>query len=746
MGSEEEKTVDNSANPKAVALVLGILAIGLFAYVETQRSSLRSQTEALQNDLKGFSSDKMETELLKRGFSKGGKDPSTFGSADGLSKSIADARERAGEDILAPSANSTDSTSDAKSTPLSSTEFPPNDEQPVSIPLVATPSEAPADAGPADAGAEVNVNSIVPGKCEDTHSDCTGWARNGECISNKDWMLGVPGDASNPGHCLVSCGACQPAKATGMLDTSNPIPDQQSAPAETVGATGAAIAAGPAAAVDNMGAAGAGVTTVATDGTAAAPAEAAAAVVQECKDLSPNCRTWSLHGECERNVEYMIGGDGYEGQCVMSCGKCSDAFAKEIAPLTTAIQDGSALQDPNLSAKVTRVEDRPLKWPQKKTSAGRVCVGLSTATCQRGLHNPAAEILEASDRSIVAGVGGPTGCTEAWGTLLTSNDQIPGALVMIYTLRKLSNVDRDIVVFVTPGVTTDYIKQLLAACVVVKQVTEPMDPSTHMGFVKLTLWLAVEYTTITFVEYDTWFRKDPSDLFQYTAPAAVKTAPHPRLTTELYGSYLFVLNPSRQTFYDMLSKVGTIDSAEVINEQTLYTERLFFSGYFETWTAIPSHMMEFQQDVVSTIVPELTNTRIRRIVKSMPPYTDDTIIDYTLIPAGGIFANLHVKPWMAGWRVPCAWECRYRKFHALYEAVAEEWWYSYYNLLDLPIPSERSLFSLMDSHDPLRLYDKKEYEQCLPFNCEVPDGFHMAGTDLAGTKPGRKKAKKRGLK
>eukprot|EP00854_Cymbomonas_tetramitiformis_P014870 gene14870-17581_t len=699
MGSEEEKTVDNSANPKAVALVLGILAIGLFAYVETQRSSLRSQTEALQNDLKGFSSDKMETELLKRGFSKGGKDPSTFGSADGLSKSIADARERAGEDILAPSANSTDSTSDAKSTPLSSTEFPPNDEQPVSIPLVATPSEAPADAGPADAGAEVNVNSIVPGKCEDTHSDCTGWARNGECISNKDWMLGVPGDASNPGHCLVSCGACQPAKATGMLDTSNPIPDQQSAPAETVGATGAAIAAGPAAAVDNMGAAaGAGVTTVATDGTAAAPAEAAAAVVQECKDLSPNCRTWSLHGECERNVEYMIGGDGYEGQCVMSCGKCSDAFAKEIAPLTTAIQDGSALQDPNLSAKVTRVEDRPLKWPQKKTSAGRVCVGLSTATCQRGLHNPAAEILEASDRSIVAGVGGPTGCTEAWGTLLTSNDQIPGV----------------------PEVVMGWGEQLREEVMAAVTGYELLQPPRR--------------------------GEDPSDLFQYTAPAAVKTAPHPRLTTELYGSYLFVLNPSRQTFYDMLSKVGTIDSAEVINEQTLYTERLFFSGYFETWTAIPSHMMEFQQDVVSTIVPELTNTRIRRIVKSMPPYTDDTIIDYTLIPAGGIFANLHVKPWMAGWRVPCAWECRYRKFHALYEAVAEEWWYSYYNLLDLPIPSERSLFSLMDSHDPLRLYDKKEYEQCLPFNCEVPDGFHMAGTDLAGTKPGRKKAKKRGLK
>jgi len=38
------------------------------------------------------------------------------------------------------------------------------------------------------------------------------------------------------------------------------------------------------------------------------------------------------------------------------------------------------------------------------------------------------------------------------------------------------------------------------------------------------------------------------------------------------------------------------------------------------------------------VVPELTNTRLRRIIKSMPPYTPQTVIDFTLLQARGVFA------------------------------------------------------------------------------------------------------------
>jgi len=324
---------------------------------------------------------------------------------------------------------------------------------------------------------------------------------------------------------------------------------------------------------------------------------------------------------------------------------------------------------------------------------------------------------------MVKGVGGPTGCAEAWTTSIVSDDQIAGVLTMIYTLRKFASEDRDIVVFVTRAVSQPYVQQLLDACLIVKQVTEPLDPKTHMGFVKLNLWLAVEYTKVAFVEYNSWIRADPSEIFAFQPPAAIKTAPHARLMNEMFGSYFFLLEPSRQTFYDMLAKVGNVDSAERVDNQTVYTERLFFSGYYDKWYIIPSHFLEFAQDVVSVIIPELTNTRIRRVVKSMPPYTPETVIDYSMLQAKGIFSNLHVKPWQPGWRIPCSWECRYRKYHQLYEAVAEEWWHHYYNLMDLPIPAQRSLYALAEEHDPSQLYSKKEYEHCLSFNCDIPDSF-----------------------
>lgn len=78
---------------------------------------------------------------------------------------------------------------------------------------------------------------------------------------------------------------------------------------------------------------------------------------------------------------------------------------------------------------------------------------------------------------------------------------------MLYTLRYYATDDRDIVVLVTSAVSDHVVRQLLMACVVVKKVTEPMDPATHMGFVKLTLWLSVEYSKVVFVEYDAWIRQ-----------------------------------------------------------------------------------------------------------------------------------------------------------------------------------------------------------------------------------------------
>ncbi|KAI7841722.1 hypothetical protein COHA_004588 [Chlorella ohadii] len=46
----------------------------------------------------------------------------------------------------------------------------------------------------------------------------------------------------------------------------------------------------------------------------------------DCKDLDASCDPWANNGECENNVEYMIGTKERPGHCIKSCGKCADFY------------------------------------------------------------------------------------------------------------------------------------------------------------------------------------------------------------------------------------------------------------------------------------------------------------------------------------------------------------------------------------------------------------------------------------
>mmetsp|Transcript_25570 Transcript_25570/g.35289 ORF Transcript_25570/g.35289 Transcript_25570/m.35289 type:complete len:783 (-) Transcript_25570:255-2603(-) len=782
MANKKDDDAEQSTIPSSnisngyFAAFVAISVFGVIFWMYQERTSLRAETDALHAKLQEFSTDKMQDDLSRLGFSDGGKDQSItellVADAGRTNKNNSENFETRYDD--AQQVSSISSEGDISAT---------TPEEITTIKVKETTEDS--TTAPTPGVVKGIVQNVV---CADMSPNCAGWAREGECQSNKDWMLGTVDVA---GHCLKSCGKCDIEAAPafegstyesggGQVEISeNTSPNNTGSQlAEMDLNAGSSTSQAASAQGDNFAGAtpsvGAGAgggsnpstaipvssadpslpspstsTLVSSSATSASSSSSSSPV--DCVDLSSNCKSWAMHGECGRNVEYMMGGDGYEGQCRQSCGACK-TFTKDayIGNVTgTMAEDASAgLGVENVLGREHQSVLKPLRWPQKKAATGRLCVGLGTQACTRGLYNPKnAETLDPADRTVQNGVGGPTGCTEAWASLLSSDDQIPGMLNMLYTLRKFAQDDRDILILVTPSVTQPYITMLLEACVIVKLVSEPMDPSTHMGFVKLNLWLNIEYTNIAFIEYDAWIRADPGEVFTFTAPAAIKTAPHARLMNEMFGSYFFLLKPGRQMFYDMLAKVGTIDSAEVVDDKTIYTERLFFSGYFEKWYIMPSTFLEFQQDIVSTIIPELTNTRLRRVVKSLPPYSTDTIIDFSLINARGVFANLHVKPWHPGWHIPCAWECRYRKFHQLYEAVAVEWWEHYYNLVDLPLPTDRALYNIVEQHDVHNLYTKKEFEHCLPFNCDVPQDLLKATKPDAKpqTKAEKRQAAKRGM-
>ncbi|CAM8944783.1 unnamed protein product [Rhodiola kirilowii] len=43
-----------------------------------------------------------------------------------------------------------------------------------------------------------------------------------------------------------------------------------------------------------------------------------------CTDENEHCPDWAVHGECERNSNYMVGVNNTGGHCMKSCGVCSD--------------------------------------------------------------------------------------------------------------------------------------------------------------------------------------------------------------------------------------------------------------------------------------------------------------------------------------------------------------------------------------------------------------------------------------
>lgn len=66
---------------------------------------------------------------------------------------------------------------------------------------------------------------------------------------------------------------------------------------------------------------------------------------------------------------------------------------------------------------------------------------------------PVTGLLMTAEHVGHTGVGGPTGCKEAWATLIQQDQDLPGVLVHIFSIRKHSKVDRDIIVFVAGNVS-----------------------------------------------------------------------------------------------------------------------------------------------------------------------------------------------------------------------------------------------------------------------------------------------------
>jgi len=100
------------------------------------------------------------------------------------------------------------------------------------------------------------------GSCLDQFSMCKEWAMKGECESNRAFMVGTAYNKGT-GACLKSCNLCTPSIEEELHSLS-----------------------------------------------------------PKCVDQHDMCEEWATGGQCTENPAFMVGAEGFVGQCMMSCGKC----------------------------------------------------------------------------------------------------------------------------------------------------------------------------------------------------------------------------------------------------------------------------------------------------------------------------------------------------------------------------------------------------------------------------------------
>ena len=207
---------------------------------------------------------------------------------------------------------------------------------------------------PVAAAAAPVAAAAAPGCADSDQAQCPAWAANGDCAKNSKWM------ATN---CCVSCSA---GVAAPVAPTASPVA-AAAVPVAAAAAPGCADsdqAQCPAWAANGdcaknsewmvtnccvSCAAGAAATPPSATAAADAPAFS-----EDCADSSPECPAWKVAGECEKNPDYT------KANCRFSCSVCLKPPSKQSA--AAAVPAAAA------AAKTPCVDSDPAQCPAWATS------------------------------------------------------------------------------------------------------------------------------------------------------------------------------------------------------------------------------------------------------------------------------------------------------------------------------------------------------------------------------------------
>jgi len=319
------------------------------------------------------------------------------------------------------------------------------------------------------------------------------------------------------------------------------------------------------------------------------------------------------------------------------------------------------------------------------------CIGVGpSSTCRKSFETDRGGAFDHAP-----GTGGPTGCQEAYLTVMGDDGFLAGVLILLHTVRKYAYVNRDFVVIISTAVTEKTIERLQEECVRIIQV-DPFYQNElaqqlvaksaryRSGYwvIKMFVWRLEEYSKLVYIDGDVYFRQSADELFcsQVSPKAPIGVTPRSSQDEAAgFNAGMFIYQPSRATYAGIMEKFLSLKESDMLAT----SEQDFLNAYFKgRYKLIPiDYVMKH-----------------RRMVKEKGLWDVKRVHGYHM--------NGNPKPWSPLWRTACAYPSDHGKFIDQYEDFYVEWWQYYYEYAKKDMPRRHEDFQLEEEDDPTGVFAK----------------------------------------
>lgn len=201
-------------------------------------------------------------------------------------------------------------------------------------------------------------------------------------------------------------------------------------------------------------------------------------------------------------------------------------------------------------------------------------------------------------------------------SIITSDDYLPGLLVLFSSLMKTKS-RYPFLALLTPSISSDTISIINKHSIPYKILTDKISNPTDINkehrwfstYSKIHVFNQIQYSKIVYLDADMLILKNIDELFRYPHLSATNAGSMlPRKASWTYiNSGLFVVEPSRSLFLDMMSKVGKIEkvkSGGTIERPKNGSDQDFINAYYPNWPKMKELHLDHKYNIFHYYIDE----------------------------------------------------------------------------------------------------------------------------------------------